>query len=337
LKTFNHCQKQYEYKYIDLLQPKAKVRPLFLGSWIHAALETHYRDGDWKIGHQEYVDQWDKLFDEEKEALSKGRGKAGIPLPQVVERIMGSYLWYYRNDHFRPFMVEKLLEVETPLKMEGKYFVFKGRLDLVMEDTDDGSLWLWDHKSASQIPQPTSFHGMDPQLMWYPWAAQKQYGIEIAGIYYNYIKSKPPSVPQINKDGSISRRKVSTDYPTLFRFLKRNGYNPNDYAHILRPMYDKSDFLRRYKMPREEYVTKEILLDGLATVKRIQETKRFVRNITRDCVRCSYHDLCRSDLNGFDTTQMRESLFTVEEEDYVVGGNTNTSSVEDDSEDEEGD
>lgn len=337
LKTFNHCQKQYEYKYIDLLQPRRKVRPLFLGSWIHAALETHYRDGDWKIGHQQYVEQWDKLFDEEKEALSKGRGKSGLPLPQVVEKIMQSYIWYYREDHFRPYMIEEILEVPTPLIVNGKQFVFKGRLDLVMEDLDDGTLWLWDHKSASTIPQPTSFHAMDPQLMWYPWAAEKQFGIEIAGIYYNYVRSKPPSVPQLNKDGSISKRKVSTDYPTLYRFLKREGFDPNDFKHILIPLSKKSDFLRRYKMPREAHVTKEVLLDGLATVKRIEETKRFTRNITRDCVRCSYHDLCRSDLNGFDTTGMRESMFTIEEEDYVASGSHANTSQVDDIEDGEGD
>lgn len=336
IKTFNRCPKEYEYKYIQNIVPIAKVRPLFLGSWVHAALETHYRDGDWTIGHREYVALWDKLFDEEKEALAKGRGKSGLPLPQVVERIMKSYIWYYRKEQFRPYMVEQILEVETPLKIDGKRFVFKGRLDLIMEDLTDGSLWLWDHKTASTIPQPTSFHGMDPQLMLYPWAAKIQYGLDIAGIYYNYVRSKPPSVPQINKDGSISKRKVSTDYPTLYRFLKANHFDPNDYAHILRPMQEKSEFLRRYKMPREEHVTNEILLDVLSVVKRIDSTKRFTRSISRDCVRCSYHDLCRSELNGFDTTIMRQAQYRVEEEDYVVGGNAHTIDLEDSSEDDEG-
>lgn len=336
VKTFNRCPKEYEYKYIENLSPKRKVRPLFLGSWVHACLETHYRDGDWRIGHGEYVEQWNKLFDEEKQALANGRGKAGLPLPTVVERIMKSYLWYYREDHFKPYMIEQILEVETPLKVDGKRFVFKGRLDLIMEDTDDGTFWLWDHKTAGTIPQPTSFHGMDPQLMLYPWAAKIQYGIDIAGIYYNYVRSKPPSVPQLNKDGSISKRKVSTDYPTLYRFLKTNGFNPQEFAHILRPMQTKSEFLRRYKLPREPFVTKEILLDTLSVVKRIDETKRFTRSISRDCVRCSYHDICRSELNGFDTTMMRETYFDILAEDYVVS-NPGASDIDEDGDsDEEG-
>lgn len=335
IKTFNRCPKEYEYKYIENLAPIRKVRPLFLGSWVHACLETHYRDGDWTIGHKQYVAEWNKLFDEEKEALSKGRGKAGVPLPQVVERIMKSYLWYYREETWKTYMVEQILEVETPLKVDGKVFIFKGRLDLIVEDTEDGSLWLVDHKTATTIPQPTSFHGMDPQLMLYPWAAKQQYGIELKGVIWNYVRSKPPSYPQELKSGGISRRKISTDYPTLYRWLKSHGYDPRDYAGILKPMYTKSEFLRRYKMPREEHVTREIILDALSVVKRIDETKRFTRSISRDCVKCSYHDLCRSELNGFNTDMMRKTDFQILEEDYVVGGNAGADEV-DEFEDDEG-
>jgi ATP-dependent helicase/DNAse subunit B len=322
IKIFNQCPKKFDYKYNQLLEPKRKVRPLFLGSWIHAALETHYRDGDWTIGHNEYVKEWDKLFDEEKKELAAGRGKSGLPFPVLVKRIMDSYRWYYRNDHFTPYMVEEILEVETPLKIEGKYFVFKGRLDLIMRDDDDGSLWLWDHKTASTIPQPTSFHGMDPQLMLYPWAAKQQFGIDIAGVYYNYVKSKPPSVPKLNQDGSLSKRKIVTDYPTAYRFLKQNGYDPNDFSEMLKPLARQSPFLRRYKLSREEEVTKNILLDTLSVVKRIDETKRWTRTITRDCVRCEYQDICRAELNGFDTTMMRQTSFNIAEEDYVIHGNS---------------
>lgn len=323
VKTFNRCQKQYAYKYIELLEPKRKSRPLYLGSWIHSCLEFYYKEGDWKKGHAPFVEDWNKLFDEEKTALQTRGHQKLPPLPEVVERIMRSYLWYYKDDGWKPYMVEQLLEVETPLRINGKRFVFKGRLDLIVED-EEGLLWLIDHKSAGSIPEPTSFHAMDPQLMLYPWAAKIQYNIEIAGVIYNYVKSKPPSIPKLNKDGSISKRKYSSDYPTLVRFLKQSGYEPRDFIDVLRPLARKSPFLRRYRLPREPQVTKEILLDTLSVVKRIDETKRFTRNITRDCTMCSYHDLCRSELNGFDTSMMREQNFTTGEEDYVVGNDFGT-------------
>jgi hypothetical protein len=162
---------------------------------------------------------------------------------------------------------------------------------------------------------------MDPQLMVYPWAAEKVLGIQPAGIIYNYVRSKPPSLPKLNKDGSLSKRKISTDYPTIFRFLKQNGYDPKDevFAPILRPLYKKSPFLRRYRLPRERHVTLEILQDFLTTSIAIGNHKRTPRVITRDCVRCGYHDLCRAELNGFDTTHMRKHEFTSrkKEQDYV--------------------
>jgi hypothetical protein len=94
-------------------------------------------------------------------------------------------------------------------------------------------------------------------------------------------------------------------------------------------MKEKSEFLRRYKMPREKVVTREILLDTLSVVKRIQETQRFTRSISRDCIRCAYMELCRAELNGFDTTMMRKTNYRIEEEDYVVGGNIGAEDVED--------
>lgn len=315
VKTFLRCPKQYEYKYIDNLQPKKKSRPLFMGSWVHAALEEYYKSGDWKIGHQIYLDEWNKLFEEERLELSQRFG----PIPQAVERIMRSYAFYYKSDGWKPYLVEQVLEVETPLRVDGKYWVFKGRLDLLVED-EDGLLWLVDHKTASTIPPATAFHAMDPQLMLYPWAAKIQFNLDIAGVIWNYVKSKPPTIPKLNKDGSLSRRKVATDYPTLYSFLKRNNYDPNDFKHILVPLQKRSDFLRRYKMPREKVVTKEVLLDVLSTVKRIDDTNRFVRNVTKDCARmCAYHDLCRAELNGFNTARMRDTDFIIAEEDYVTG------------------
>lgn len=317
IKTFARCPKQYEYKYVQLIEPKSKIRPLYLGSWVHRALETFYTKGDWRIGHQEYVESWNKLFDEEKLAL-RTRGKTvGPPLPELVERIMKSYQWYYRNDGWQVVMVEEVLETETPLRIGERVWIFKGRLDLLIRD-DEGLLWLVDHKTTSSIPQPTAFHAMDPQLMLYPWAAERSRDLKIAGVIYNYVMSKAPTIPKLNRDGSLSRRKVRTDYPTLLRFLKQSGYDPHDFMDVLRPLSRKSEFLRRYKLPREEFVTKEIVLDALSTVKRIDETRRFTRTITRDCVRCPYMTICQAELNGFDTEVLRRTNYQPAEEDYVV-------------------
>lgn len=311
IKTFQRCPKQHEYKYGERLLPKAKSRPLYLGNWVHRALQSHYVEGDWKIGHAEYVKEWNKLFKEEQEGLRK-RGKGMMPpFPELVERIMRSYVWYYREEQFHVVAVEEEFEVKTPLVIDGVRQYLKGIIDLVVED-ETGQKWIWDHKTASNIPDPTSFHAMDPQLMVYPWAARLAWGWDVAGIYYNYVKSKPPTIPQLTKTGLVSRRKVVTDYPTLRRFIRDNDLDIADFRDQLRPLRTKSPYLRRYKYPREATVTREILSDIFSVTKHIRGDKRRSRTITRDCQRmCSFHDLCRAELNGLDTSLMRKQMFTL--------------------------
>jgi len=317
IKTFQRCPKQHDYKYLQRLVPKKKSRPLFLGSWIHAALQTLYTDGDWKIGSKVFEDEWDKLFDEEKLALRTRGRQVSPPLPDIVKRIMQSYIWYNRNTTWKVIAVEQEFLVPTPLVIDGKVQWLKGIIDLIVED-EDGAWWVIDHKTAGTIPEPTSFHAMDPQLMLYPWAAKEAWKWDIAGIIYNYVKSKPPSIPQVNKDGSLSKRKVVTDYPTLYRFLKAEGYDPADFKHLLVPLSKRSPFLRQYRYPREVTVTREILLDALSVTKHIRTDKRRSRTITRECATmCSYHELCRAELNGMNTDMMRKTMFTLKESSTV--------------------
>lgn len=337
IKTFQRCPKQHEYKYGDRLVPKRKARPLYLGSWVHAALESYYVGGDWRIGHNEYLKDYNKLFEEERVDLETKRGKRGRPLPDIVSQIMKSYIWYYRDEGWTVKAVEQEFEVETPLKIKGRMQPLQGIIDLVIEDPE-GRWWIVDHKTAGTIPDASAFHAMDPQLMLYPWAAKQAWGWDIAGVIYNYVKSKPPSIPELTKKtGQLSKRKIVTDYPTLSRFLRSNGYDLEDFADILRPLRRKSPFLRRYRLPREAIVTKNILLDSLSTAKRIRSTSRRYRVITRDCsTQCSYHDLCRADLNGFDTSLMRRQNFTLKEENKL-GDKIRAQSAEwEDTEDEDG-
>ena len=313
LKTYSRCPKQHEYKYIDRLVPVRRARPLYLGSWLHAALQTHYQEGDWRIGHEIYKKEWDGLFEEERLALRKKGRALSPPLPEVVDRIIRSYKWYYRSDGWTVKVAEQKFSVPTPLWINGRQVWIDGIVDLVVQD-EEGLWWAIDHKSASMIPDATSFHAMDPQLVLYPWALKQQFGWDIAGVIYNYVKSRPPGIPQINKNGSLSRRKIVTDYPTAFRFLRDNGYDPNDFSELLRPLQRRSPFLRRYRLPRSDFVTREVLSDALAITKRIHEERRRYRFVTRECsTMCSYHDLCRAELNGLDTENMRKTQFTLKE------------------------
>lgn len=329
VKTFQRCPKMWSYKYVDRLQPKDRKKAPYLGNWIHRSLETFYIDGDWKKGHREYIAKYNKLSLEEQEAISRGRKKKGgwTPLPEQAERIIRSYLWYWRHDGWKVLAVEWEFEVEIGRFTDGNRVIIvmaNGKIDLIIEDEEDESRWVVDHKSTGSIPDKSSYHGMDPQLMLYPVGVKKdpKLGYDVAGVIYNYVLSKPPTVPQLTKKtGQISKRKVLTDYLTAKRFLKDNGYDPADFTDFLAPLRKRSPFLERYRMPRESHVTKKILRDFVATAKEIHREKRkkeHVRNITKDCATmCDFFELCRGELNGFDMSHLRKVNYTLREKKDV--------------------
>lgn len=324
VKTWRNCTQQWDYQYGQHLVRRRPQRPLYLGSWVHACLEGHYRDGDWRVKHAEYVAEYGKLFEEERLLLDDGPE----PLPSQVARIMRSYTWYRRNEGWEVIAVEVPFEVpitrnlllhnyiDVPkfksAQLNDVLWVLKGRIDLIVEDAD-GLKWVVDHKTAAQIPEQGAFHAMEPQLILYPWAAELALGIKTAGVIYNYLRSAPPTVPSLNKDKTISKRPISTDYPTVYTFLKDNGLNPKNYQDVLLPLKAESPFLARYRLPREEVVTRRILEETATTARAIMSHEGITRNVTRNCEWCPYKTLCRAELFGLDTTLLRTRDYAIED------------------------
>ena len=312
IKSWRRCPRQWKYHYKDLLEPKAKGKAITIGLWGHRALETHYTQGDWKIGYNEHLQLYKKLFKEERDALDR---QAKGHLPDIVRRVLLSYLWYYRDEDIKVHIVEKSFEVVV------RGVRFKGRLDWYIED-GEGRFWVGDHKFVTNIPDRGAFHAMDLQLMLYPYAIEKAWGLPIHGVMWNYVCSKPPTVPKLVYGGSrISRQKINTDYPTLKRFLIDNGLDPRDYSQVLKPLRAESPFLKRYWLPREEHVTKQIMREAVSTGRLINQAhddqSLIVRNITRECTSmCGYMPLCRIDLEGGDTRLLISRRYqTVKEDD----------------------
>lgn len=318
VKLWRRCQRQWWYRYDQKLIPKVRDRPMHIGSWLHACLEWHYRVGDWRVGHDQYVEDYNKLFEEERRSLD---GKSGEPLPQQIERIMAGYLFRYQDDGWKVLAVEK--DWRSPVRFRNgdgtlNEILLGGKVDLVIEDRD-GLVWVVDTKSTQKIPVLASFHAMDPQLILYPWGLQRDHewaevlqGRPIAGVIFNYARSKPPTVPKLNKDRTISKVAIVTDYLTGMKFLADNNLNPDDFSEWLDGLRASEEMLVRYKMPISAVATKRVVYETLRTARSILDHSDVVRNVTRDCDRCPYRTICRAELFGMDSTFAREHDFTIE-------------------------
>jgi hypothetical protein len=308
MKTFRRCPKQFEYKYIQRLKPKSTGRPLRFGTWMHSLLETKYKGEDVEAVHKRYTLEFSKLFDEEKIDLGD--------LPRDVWRTYQSYLWHYKNDPWIVHDVEFTLEVELP---DGN--IYRCRLDMLVED--QYGLWIVDHKNHKTLPD-LSFRMLDSQSALYIWAALKN-KIPVQGHIWNYLISKPPSVPALLKDGSrLSKSKCTTDYPTLARTIKKHGLDPQDYAQWLRQTkanqfrhgeMQTSPFFRRDVIEKTPQLLKRVANEAYATHVRMNEYRwDKVNSIERvpetSCkFMCSYLELCTLELFGGDTRQLRKQRY----------------------------
>lgn len=311
IKTMRQCPRQAYYKYVLRLKPKKLGRPLRFGTWMHTLLETYYKGLDWEAKHEELTKKFGKLLDEEQDMVGD--------LPRDCLRTFKSYLWHYADDPWKVHDVEFTLEVELP---DGS--VYRCKLDLLVED--QYGLWIVDHKNHKTFPK-IGFRMLDAQSALYIWAALKN-KIPVEGHIWNYIRSKPPTMPELIKSGArISRPgKVDTDWPTLARFIKANGLDPQDYAAWLNRLkaqryvhgeIQDSPFFRRDILEKSSKMLKMVATEAFATHLRMHQYRwdrvdAIERNPGNNCqFMCSYLDLCTSELFGGNGSLIQRQLYTV--------------------------
>lgn len=294
LKTMRMCPRQAYYKYILRLKPQLLGRPLRFGTWMHSLLEAHYKGEDWKEKHKELTREFSKLFDEEKERVGN--------LPQDCARTMISYLWHYKNDPWVVHDVEFTLEVELP---DGS--IYRCKLDMLVEN--QYGLWIVDHKNHKKLPE-LDFRMLDAQSALYIWAALKN-KIPVQGHIWNYLRSRPPSIPELTQTGRLSRRKIDTDYPTFVKALKRYGLDLSDHREQLEQLkaqqympgeMQTSSHFRRDVLEKSPKMLRQVASEAYQTHLRMHNyhwdrVELIERNPGNSCkFMCSYLDVCTAEL-----------------------------------------
>lgn len=324
LKSMARCPKQTQYKYAERLKPRfvtAREKPLKRGTWFHSLLETHYAGGDWKETHDEYVKDYGKLFDEEKDALGN--------LPEEMFDLMKSYLWHYGADKTDPLHgwdvkgTEVTLECPWPDSTDS-LDVYRCRVDILFED--DYGLWIGDHKTNKQLPN-TTMRILDAASPLYIWCAREN-GLNVRGFLWNYIRAKAPSKPKLAYEGTpreaLSKAAIDTDYPTMVKGLRKLGLDPRDYLSVLRPLHNQrwkqgetqaSSFFRRDVLEKGDDVLAKVVAVAMKTRDRLHEYEwtdpdMVERSPDRSCEwGCSFTGLCETELFGGNGSLLRKQQF----------------------------
>jgi hypothetical protein len=305
LQCFLRCSMKHHYKYIKNLERKTKDLPLERGSVLHLCLKSLYSTGEWKPAHKEYKKQFAKLFDEEKELYGD--------LPAEVFRLMRGYYNCYKGD-----LNWKVLGVEVPFKcrLPNSRVVVTGIIDLVVEDKM--GIWIVEHKTHKEIPSHDyRMMEIQPTLYFYP--VDLHFGSNLArGIIYNYIRTKSPTVPQLLKNGSLSRKKIDTDLATFKATIKKHNLNPDDYTDVLERLSYKS-FFKRVRLPRPDILINNVIREAIITGHLIEYYKERrvlpARTILKSCqFDCEYQPICWAELHGHDVEYIMSSQYQQRQE-----------------------
>lgn len=315
IKLWRRCQQAYYYREVEKLERKRKSLALEKGSLMHLLAETFFNKGDWRAILEKYREKFDELMDEEKDFYGD--------LPTEAGRLFEGYLkkWYPKGIKEKILAVE-LNFAETPIEMAPGVFL-KGTIDRILKITEGplkGKIALGEMKNLKKIPsEEERFY--DVQTCLYTPAARKL-GFKIDLVMWDYVRTKPPAIPEVLKKGGITRRQnLDTDYDTYYRVIVENGHSPKDYSVELERVKSNIFYDRKF-IPISDRLIEMVIRDFVRTAKEIDKLKMYpTRSLNKmNCRGCEYSSLCRAELMGLDADFIRKTEYQPAEEKRGVLG-----------------
>jgi hypothetical protein len=279
-------------------------------------VEAHANGVDpWKP-HKKAAKEFGRLFSEERETYGDLIGD--------IEKIMQGYFKWYEKDPLTPLKskkTKKLAEHKFHMPLT-KDIVAEGKIDMVARSRDR-RVWLTDHKSVMRMPNDQGRYS-DLQAVIYNRALPMLGFPESDGVCWNYIRAKPPTVPEQLKNGELSKRQnIDTTWEIYLGEIKRHKLDPHDYKDMKKLLEGKEgDFFERVYLPRNKDIEENMIDDAVVDAMQMKaaveqnDKKFFTRSIEdQKCNMCSFKTLCQAELRGLDWEYVIKSDFKVEKKD----------------------
>ncbi len=308
--TWLSCHHQYELAYGKGLRPRRDKPYLRVGSVGHqvmAALLTGR-------SAEEAAEKWKKTmvgvaaeaWTDEDMVEIEALHETGYKLAQRAFRELDiGHKWTTVMLDGKP-----LVEYQFLLPVElGKFTHFSGTVDWVAQDSS-GLIYLTDHKFRKQL-QPTEAEEHNLQMATYQVLLRKA-GINAVGSISHQIRTELPKLPAVNKNGSISKALIISDWETYSAFVKEKGLNPDDYIEM-QDKLSEIEFWRMsyaYRNQREVDAIWESCVETVAheISGRGPKVSRTIRHTA--CKSCSFANYCWEQMRGGDLQFLEQSQYT---------------------------
>jgi hypothetical protein len=257
--------------------------------------------------------------DETREELRTVRNEAAWCIEESLRRCEAELLTH------------KALAIEADFELRMGALLYGGTIDLVTQ-SPDGEIIVWDHKTTRFAHEVWDHRlQLDTQFVGYSHATERGVvpGVPPGAVTFRWsvVRSKPPSTPHLNKDGSFSVAAIETTpeiYADALADQEMRGIPVSDKQRLLlQKLRGAGD---RWYTRVDTHVTAEQhrrwLEELKVTAKRMRSAIKRPEERTRtpeacsspSSGRCSYRDVCiqpepeirafygRSDSGGRDVT-----------------------------------
>jgi len=327
------CPYRYNLVYNKNITPRVDDRTPTLGSAGHAGLAAGILgrnvDEALEAWAQDYLDKHLVRYPESEDTMTEDE----ISFVGEVTEDMNSVITTMTDEvkHTASLIVPRALEAlhldewETieyrgvPL-VEAKFIIpiegwmgYTAVIDWVARHRPTNMTWLIDHKFRKTL-QSDDLEEFNLQMSSYQYVLGVL-GIRTVGSMANQILTKLPTLPSRNKDGTMSRARISSTWEVYKGALLAAGLDPEDYLD----MKDKltTEFFRHsysYRSELEVANTWENLIKRSALAMN-DENYPYLRNLgSLGCRNCWARDYCMEELRGGDLDYMLRTQFMVRPE-----------------------
>lgn len=329
IQTFTRCRRSWYYSYKKEIVPIKDHAYLVKGLLVHKGMEaawmSKYKAGQ-IISDQDMIDAGVKSMKEWYESfMEKNADSMGsLTFMEEVEQTYSDSIEIFRRSLslFKPTEWE-VIEVDdapcvevhyaVPLKVsEGSKTIgmMHGYIDLIAKHMPTNQIWQIDWKVKSTL-SPSEDEMYNIQNVAYCMATQLA-GIDIVGSITFQMLGLAGTMPNLNKNGTVSRAAIRCTWEDYAQFCVDNGQDPGEYEEEMRPKLDKTEWVRENKEYKSWPVIVKMWKDVvIETYKDIKKERRYLPSISSmNCKSCSYGALCHADLRGYDTEFILENEFT---------------------------
>lgn len=292
IKSWLRCRRQHWYKYKRRLQARVKSKPLMLGSIIHDMLKAyHQRQDPWRE-LEKYKEQYQKLFLAEQEYYGD--------IIDNTRRLMELYFLKYSQDK----IIHAEEKFEVPLTDD---ILITGQIDGI----DKKRKLLLETKSSDKEPSEADYFINLQSSIYLDFVPRAGIVKKLEGTLWNLVRSKPPSKPELLKNGTMSKKNIDTTWKVYRQAVIDAGLDLDDYLDMKDKLVPKEDtFFKRVIIPYNPIMVRELVEEAKSAAKEIKRRgNNNQRTIDRHCAWCEYRDLCQAELLGEDTEHLLRTKY----------------------------